>query len=201
MAGDSSVIANYELNISSEDTVAVFKQSVQELFADVPIDGKIFSEVDLLAGDLWSYTFKFTLNDGSFLTKSTGTKLTFLCPSALAGTFDVVSNPWCGTPITMEATWVEVGDGVYETADFVYGAYVACYDGWGVTPDGSLKINDVCNLVFPTGLSQWDEVYIFSNGVTAGSSFSFDWVNDFGEAGSVTLTRQDGVDWPPLRTE
>jgi hypothetical protein len=200
LAGDSSTIANYELNISSEDTIAVFKQSITELFADVPINGNIQSEEDLLAGDIWNYTYKFTLANGSFLTKPSGTKVTFLCPSDLAGTFDVSHTPWCGAPFVTEATWTEVGDGVYETTDFVYGAYPVCYN-WNGIPGGSLKINDVCNLIFPTGLSQFDEIYTFSNGSTSGASFTFDWENDYGESGTVTLTRQDGMEWPPLRTE
>ena len=93
-----------------------------------------------------------------------------------------------------------MGDGLYETIDFVYGAYTECY-GAGFLPNGNLQINDVCNLIFPSGSSQWGEIYKFSNGVTSGTGFTYDWENDYGEFGTVTLTRQDGMDWPPLRTE
>ncbi len=85
------------------------------------------------------------------------------------------------------------GDGVYETSDFVYGAYVACYN-WNGTPDGSLRINDVCNLIFSTGMDQFTDTYTFSNGSTLGTSFTFNWVNTYGGFGTVTLTRQDGRD-------
>lgn len=67
--------------------------------------------------------------------------------------------------------------------------------------NGSLQIYDVCNLIFPTGLSQYGDIYTFSNGSSSGTSFSFSWDNTYGELGTVTLTRQDGRDWPPLRTE
>jgi hypothetical protein len=201
LAGDSSNKVTYSLAVLPGDSTVIFIQSKTEIFADVPVNDSILTENDLAPGDYWEYSYTFSLTAGMVLPKPIATIVTFLCPSSLAGTFDVVSMPWCGTPVNMEATWVEVGDGVYETADFTYGAYVACYGGWGGTPDGSLQINDVCNLIFPTGLSQWDEVYTFSNGTTAGISFAFDWVNDYGESGSVTLIRQDGQDWPPLRTE
>jgi hypothetical protein len=201
LSGDSSGLVTYSLAVTPADTLAKLSQSKVEIFADVPINDIVLSENDLAAGDNWQYTYKFSLSNGNVLSKKSGTIVTFLCPSSLAGTFDVVSIPWCGTPVSMEATWVEVGDGVYTTTDFTYGAYAACYNGWGGTPDGSLQINDVCNLIFPTGESQWQEEYTYSNGTTSGISFAFDWINDYGESGSVTLIRQDGQDWPPLRTE
>lgn len=107
--------------------------------------------------------------------------------------FDVSqTNIWCGAPFTTKAAWVKVGDGVYETTDFVYGAYLSCWD-WDGLPEGNLQINDVCILIFPTGASQWAEIYTFSNGSTSGTSFTFYWENDYGEFGTVTLTRQEIV--------
>jgi hypothetical protein len=45
--------------------------------------------------------------------------------------------------------------------------------GGGFLPAGNLQINDICNLIFPTGASQWAEIYTFSNGLTSGTSFTF----------------------------
>lgn len=127
------------------------------------------------------------------------------CPSDLGGTYQVSGNgsgPWgCTTAFTgVEITWTDLGGGVYEIADFSFGAYDACYGAGSTPPGGNLRLNDVCGRIFPTGTSRWGEVYTFSNGTVNGADFSFTWVNDYGEGADVTVSRTDGTDWPPLTT-
>lgn len=172
-----------------------FSQTSAELFADVPVAGSTLTEGNLSAGDYWSFNYAFTLSDGTVLTQSGGTKVTFLCPSTLDGTMSFSTVAWCGGTETGTATWTLAGDGLYTTVDFTYGAYIACYGG-GFYPDGSLQIQDVCGKLTPIGNDQWGDSYSYNSVTLSGNDLVIDWVNTYGEAGVTTLTRTDGKTWP-----
>ncbi|MGB3545703.1 MAG: hypothetical protein WBA17_01945 [Saprospiraceae bacterium] len=124
-----------------------------------------------------------------------------ICPSNLASLYDLVTtDTWCGNagPISDTISWKEVGVGVYEVADFSFGAYAACYGPGSTLPGGTLQIQDACNTLSPLGSSRWGEIYTFEEVTTDGSSLTIVWTNDYGEGGTATFIRTDGTDWPPL---
>lgn len=135
--------------------------------------------------------------------------LAVVCPSDLEGTHTYVGTAgWCGggyVPTSGTTVWVREANGVFsvEDKDYSFGAYDGCYgDGspgsgkaW---PEGNLRINDLCNQLFWTGASQWGEIYFFDDVTVNGAELTLVWHNDYGEGGTSIITREGGVDWPPL---
>lgn len=147
-----------------------------------------------------------------------------LCLSELDGVYDAsaevtsagagigwdgcAGNTWEGT-----IELVQVGDGQYEVVatdadhpdgaiDMSSGAFWVCYGPGATLPndgDGTLVIVDACNNLAWSGESRWGEIYSFNSVSVDGASFTYDWVNDYGEGGITTLTRTDGSSWPPLK--
>ena len=130
--------------------------------------------------------------------------VSIVCPSSLEGTFDAVTVGWCGsTSASNSFEWVKSGaENLYAVVggDFSYGAYFTCYGGWTGVPAGSLKVQDACGILSPTGASQWSEVYEFNDVSTANGNADLiiDWVNDYGESGVSTLSNWSGGNWPDL---
>ena len=129
-------------------------------------------------------------------------------------------NVWEG-----ECEFVGIGDGQYQVytfhngnrwLDVSVGAYFAAYEsdiqsslpnGGVYDPEtmtvgsleGDVVFVDACEIFSYTGSSKWGEVYAFSSLETNGPTLTFSWSNDYGEAATSVITRQDGSDWPPLR--
>ena len=76
----------------------------------------------------------------------------------------------------------------------------SCYGGWTGVPAGTLKVQDACGILSPTGSSQWGELYWFNDVSVANSNadLTIDWENDYGEAGVSTLSNWSGGAWPDL---
>jgi hypothetical protein len=127
-------------------------------------------------------------------------QLPAVCPSDLAGTHAYSTIPWCDGSVTETGTvtWTAVSSGVYELSDFAMGAYFPCYGATATLPGGSLKVQDICNRIFPVGTSRWGETYFFNSVSVSGADLTIDWENDYGEAGVTTLTREGGANWPAL---
>lgn len=127
-------------------------------------------------------------------------ELPAICPSNLAGTHAYSTIPWCDATVTEtgSVTWTATSSGVYGLSDFSMGAYFPCYGPTATLPGGSLKIQDICNRIFPTGTSRWGETYWFNSVSVSGADLTIDWENDYGEAGVTTLTREGGANWPAL---
>lgn len=157
---------------------------------------------DLELGDDITFSFSADAETGVYRSGNT-LRAPVTCVSSLAGTYDVVTIPWCDNTAMFEgtSTWEEVSAGVYTIVDFAFGSYEICYGPGSALPDGDLRVNDVCNKISITGTSQWGEVYVWRITDISGSSMTIDWENDYGEAGISTLTRTDGSTWPPLEIE
>ena len=221
LADIDNAVVGFTVNTQGEDasSVTVYKSfnggdPVEHASVDdgstlsIPIDDAInglgVSIDDLEVGDVITYSFESSTSSGTY---KSGTTLdaAMSCSSNLAGTYDVVTVPngsWCDNSLMFEgeSVWEEVSAGVYSIVDFAFGSYTICYNS-SSTPDGSLRVNDVCNKITITGASQWDEIYTWRITDISGSSMTIDWENDYGEAGISTLTRQDGSNWPPLEIE
>lgn len=147
-----------------------------------------------------------------------------ICPSNLAGFYTASStvkgiaagigwdacdgSTWSGS---LEIREIDVAsysihtikeDGGEYWNDPSFGAYYACYDSGseanlanGVDgAAGSVIIGDICGKLGFSGLSQWNESYIFTEVTVTGNNLSLGWSNDYGEAGNVVITSENG--WP-----
>jgi len=150
-----------------------------------------------------------------------------LCVSSLDGVYDMSTVAagtvgWSTGAVTTGTLRLEqVGDGLYDIyttpgcdIEFLDPSMGAYFGGWGYDPcdpasqagmpndgagNGTVQIVDACNKLSWSGSSQWGETYAFNSVTTNGSVLVLDWINNYGEGGVVTLTRQDGSDWPLLK--
>ena len=120
------------------------------------------------------------------------------CPTTLSGTYEAIStNIWCGADdgYSAQVTLTLVADG-YDVDDFSFGAFDPCYGATAARPLGNLRMVDVCNEISITGVSQWNEVYEWSDMSVDGSSWKFTWTNDYGEGATTEVINPAG--WPAL---
>ena len=112
----------------------------------------------------------------------------------------------CAGTITGSFDLVDDGDGVYTflypngNNDQSFGMFDFC---WSDDPEtGDRGMTDVCGLVDSRGNDKYTDLYYWTNLTGAGTNaITFDWINDWGDRGTVTLTRTDGNNWPPeIRT-
>lgn len=68
--------APVEIDVTSGD----YSQTLDQLFADVPVEGNVLTEDDLLPGDFWMMTYVLTMGDGTVLNTDVTTKTGFSCP-------------------------------------------------------------------------------------------------------------------------
>ncbi len=106
-------------SVEIDVTSGEFSQTLAELFADVPVDGNVLSEEDLLPGDFWKMTYKVTLGDGTVLNSAVVTKIGFSCPinADFTGMYNIVdvtgSSAGGGAPV-----WGPGPVELKETGDF-----------------------------------------------------------------------------------
>ncbi|TAI49682.1 hypothetical protein [Flagellimonas allohymeniacidonis] len=121
-----------------------------------------------------------------------------------------------GADIIGTVTWTETeaGSGVYTSSDMSFGQYEDCYVGRGAAASDEIEIEWDCTLLTPDG-----EVFLDDDGVVVGEddadsevTFSYEITNvtgadmtiefssSTGDAGTVVLTREGGVDWPVIFT-
>jgi len=164
------------------------------------VDGLGVSVDDLQIGDEIIFTFDNVVTGSGTYPSGASTAGAVSCLSALAGTYDFSTvNYFCsGDALTGQATWTEVGPGLYEIDDWAYGTYQACYGGpaggWG-----TLQLSDLCNTLTILGLDPFDDTWSFSSITANGADLVLEWTNTYGELGATTLTRTDGTEWPPLQ--
>ncbi len=163
------------------------------------VDGLGVSLDDLQIGDEIVFTFDNVVTPSGTYPSGASTAGAVSCLSALAGTYDFSTvDHFCGAgPATGQATWSEVGPGLYEIDDWAYGSYQECYGGpaqsWG-----ALQLSDVCNTLSILGTDNYGDTWSFSSVTVDGANLTLGWTNTYGELGSTTLTRTDGTEWPPL---
>ncbi|NNE27868.1 MAG: hypothetical protein HKN09_13565 [Saprospiraceae bacterium] len=151
-------------------------------------------------GEVLSIVINLTSADVSLSENyKTGThNIQVLCETNVLGTYNYVhTDNFTGMDLsgTGEITRFGTSETEYQFSDFSFGAWDAAY---GIDPpSGSLRFNENCGIVSITGTDNygdnWSMTDIFSSG---GPEFSFRFENTYGEFGTVTLTRQDGSDWP-----
>ncbi|GAB5523966.1 MAG: hypothetical protein Roseis2KO_18380 [Roseivirga sp.] len=136
-----------------------------------------------------------------------------VCVSALGGTINYsnanmfrgggsgAQGASCGAAITGTFDIIDDGDGTYTfespngNNDQSFGMFDSC---WSDDPQtGDRGMTDVCGLVDNRGTDKYGDTYYWTALSGAGTpSITFDWINDWGDRGTVTLTRDDGNNWP-----
>ncbi len=123
-----------------------------------------------------------------------------VCPSDLAGTyaFDALET-FCGRTFSGSTTWTAVASvaGAYTVSDGTFGAWNACYpDTWG---SGNVRINDACGQLTMTGTDKYGDSYSMTVLSANATTLTFEWVNTFGEFGTVAVKSNAGKPWPALK--
>ena len=123
-----------------------------------------------------------------------------VCPSDIGGTINyttvvtaaVVPIAPCLPSISGTTTWTVLGPGAYAVADATFGQYDCA---WNDNPAAGVTLNDACNLLSLSGSDQYGLIYTFVITGNDGTTLTINWSNDYGDAGTSTLTRT-GKTWP-----
>lgn len=181
------------------------------------------TEGDITGGDRFRFLGTVVLNDGrSFSSANTGSNIissaafagmfrldaNVVCVSDLGGTLNYsntamefgggsgTSQGACAGTTTGSFDLVDDGDGNYSLPDASFGMFPFCWSDAPAT-DGSAGMTDVCGNLNGAGADQYGDGYTYSNLSGGGTAaITFDWINDWGDRGTVTLTRTDGNNWP-----
>jgi hypothetical protein len=162
--------------------------------------------------DFWSRS----ICSEEFTRSSCTVKWGVVCASALAGTFDYVQTEMVGgagvpmpipAEITGTVTWTQELDannnpilGSYKTSDLSFGHFPQVWnDNPANAANGSARVKDACNTLSTSGTDQYGDSYSYSVVGRNGAELSIRWINTYGDGGLVKLTRQDGMNWPPLK--
>lgn len=188
-----------------------------------------FTTADITGGDFFEFRIVLTTTDGFTFSNNNLSgdiaggayyrspffyRVPVICPSNLAGTYDVSTVGWCGDTYTGKAKFVagatagtytvEVDlDGTF-VEDFSFGFYRACYGASTAPPAGGsgLRFTDACGQVGfnSAGSSPWGDQFFLDEVTVNGAVLTLKVRTSYPpEAGTVTLTRTDGTNWPPLR--
>jgi len=125
------------------------------------------------------------------------------CPSDLGGTYASVSsgsstdsgptpdeNPIAN--YTSTVTLTDNGGGNYIISDPYGGLYNLWYDIYGITPDFNLSetVIDVCGTISGSWTDAFGGAVTFEGIVNEDGTITFTWINEFGDTGTTTLTKQ-----------
>ena len=123
-----------------------------------------------------------------------------VCPSDLAGTyqFDHLET-FCGKTFSGSTTWTAVAStaGAYTVSDGTFGSWNACYpDTWG---SGNVRISDACGTLTMSGTDKYGDSYSMTVLSATATTLTFEWVNTYGEFGTVAVKSNTGKPWPALK--
>lgn len=140
------------------------------------------SDLDLANDNVVTFTFAIT------------------CESELAGTVDYThTDNFAGQTLTGSTDIIpdDMTPGLYKFEDFSFGAWGAAY---GIDPPaGTLEFSHICGIISLYGTDNYGDTWQMDEVLESdGPNFTFKWSNTYGEFGTVTLTRQDGENWPKL---
>ncbi|QCK16775.1 hypothetical protein [Mangrovivirga cuniculi] len=190
-AGNSEVV---EIDPLTSPTELVFDQN--DLFNDLPVNGEVLSEEDLLPGDRWEFDFTIVMEDGRELKSRNASdwNVNFSCPSDLAGAYIFTSTGAFGDgsggqtgsySYTGEVTLTQTDEGIYEIDDMSFGLYPQGYSD--TAPSG--RIRDICNTISDLGdTDQYSDPFTINGTVSeVDGTISLTWSNTYGDTGEVIL--------------
>jgi hypothetical protein len=128
-------------------------------------------------------------------------KLQVSCASDLGGTYSYsmtniiggAGSAPCATQ-TGTGSLTEGSNGVYSSSDFTFGQFACAYGD--SPPGGTLRLNDLCDNLSFSGLDKYGDSYTIDIISVTASVLTFDWINTYGDGGTVALTRTDAKSWP-----
>jgi hypothetical protein len=135
--------------------------------------------------------------------------VTNYCPEDLEGTYEYATTvtavgvggviSGCAGGVTGEGELVSISRGRYSISDVTFGQYDCA---WGDDPATGATLINTCDVLSFGGADQYDLVYTISNVSVSpdGTQLSFNWSNDYGDAGQTVLTRTDDKLWPTTLT-
>lgn len=192
-----------------------FLRTTFEVPATAAISAVGLTPADIEGGDV--FEFRLVLNDkfgrrfssdnvttnvagAPFYASPFQYPVSVICPSDLAGTyqFDHLET-FCGNTFSGSTTWTAVASapGSYTVSDGTFGAWQSCYpDTWG---SGNVRINDACNTLTMSGTDKYGDSYSMTVLSVTPEVLTFEWVNTFGEFGTVAVKSNAGKPWPNLR--
>lgn len=203
---------------------AVISATVNEALAKMnltqaDIDGGDFFEFRLELHDTKGRTFTNTnlspdVSGGAFYASPFFYRVPVVCPSTLAGTYNLSTTGWCGDTYNGKVQFKDGAnkgeyiilvdlDGTF-TEDFSFGFYRACY-GPTTAPPGAangLLLTDACGKIsFNSKTSSpWGDSFKVNDVTVNGSVLTLDIESSYPpEQGVATITRTDGTNWPPLK--
>ena len=177
--GDSDPV---ELTVSGNP----IKIPASDLLSKFPVAGNVLTEDDLTAGDNWVFSYKLDIGGGTILTPGNKTKITFTCPSDLAGTYMAVTDwiDYYGTPghneEEVEVTAEEIS-GRYSIPDLSGGMEPIV---WGGDPVQAV-IEDVCGKISLISAPYAYPYFIDAGEVRDNGDIYIKWRNAFGENGET----------------
>jgi len=147
--------------------------------------------------DHFNFTFVLNTEDGRALKSGPTISVPLSCPSALAGTYSVVtsgnqgagSGTTSGTYEGVEATVViaEVAPGTYSVDDITGGMYPGV---WGDIPVPG-EISDVCNnITIQNTVDHYQDTFSGTGTVNADGTITITWNNGYGDDGVSVYTPQ-----------
>jgi len=190
---ESKAIENLHYTIDS----ATGTIPADEFSAQLPIT---ILDDNINPGEILTLIITITSDDVDVLpSAATSTfNISVLCDSDLNTTYSYVNTDlWREGPFSGTGE-LSGADGQYDFSDFSFGAWAGVYNI--DPPSGSLKFVENCGIIGYTGLDNFNGTWTIEEVISSGGpEFSFKWSNTYGEFGTVTLTKEDGTDWPLLQ--
>lgn len=123
----------------------------------------------------------------------------FVCASALEGTVNyvnvvtgaVVPIAPCLPSVSGTIEIEKISHGFYGLSDATFGQYDCA---WNDKPAAGVTWTDFCDEVTTGGADQYGLLYGYTLVSNDGTTLVLNWFNDYGDSGTVTLTRTGG--WP-----
>jgi len=196
---------NYILAVVNDQTTAIEGKHFSLNRNGVIDPGKLISNANVIVeldslevGEIYTLTLQLESADIDFREGPVTYTFELMCEGDLSTTYTFVNeDTWMDGPFSGTGE-LSGGDGEYEFSDFSFGAWAAVY--MIDPPSGSLKFVENCGIIGYTGLDNFNGTWTVEEVISSGGpEFSFKWSNTYGEFGTVTLTKDDGTDWPLLQ--
>jgi hypothetical protein len=154
------------------------------------------------------------ISGGAFYASPFFYRVQLVCPSELAGTYDLKTTGWCGSEYNGKVKFtagaaqgqyiIQVDlDGTF-VDDYSFGFYRACYGANTAPPGGGngLRLTDGCGQIGFTSATStpWGDRFFVTSVEVNGPVLTLGVESSYPpEAGTAVITRTDGKNWPPLR--
>ncbi|MBT8273667.1 MAG: hypothetical protein KJO77_07670 [Bacteroidia bacterium] len=162
-------------------------------------DGRIFTNTDaagIITGGFFASPYFYNANVICEFERSIATDYNYVQYDMGAGDGSGGQQATGFGPINGTITWGDGGDiSLVTTPDYSIGMFGFV---WGDSPatNGMATIKWFCATLTPQGQDQYSDSYTYNITNVSGDTMTFDWINTWGDIGTVELTRADGLNWP-----